>query len=145
MFILTHAQCPGPELATGGGRMQHPAASNVSCDSEVFSSRWREASIGRAATVSRQVPLWVPVIPGEEGGKEGRSGGGEWVSAARLLDAVFRPPSPLPACSCASFSACTVRVRSTFVAWSESETSAGFFFFRGGGGPQQRRPLHLLV
>lgn len=76
--------------------MQHSGASNVSCDSEVFSSRWREsvcvyseASIGRAATVSRQVPLWVPLIPGEEGGKEGRSGGSEWVSAARLVDAVF--------------------------------------------------------
>lgn len=97
VFILTHAQCLGLELATGGGRMQHSGASNVSCDSEVFSSRWREsvfiyseASIGRAATISRQVPLWVPLIPGEEGGEEGRSGGSEWVSAARLLGSGFQ-------------------------------------------------------
>lgn len=132
--------------------IQLSGVSNASCDSEVFPSRWHESvfiysetSTCSAAKVSWQVPLWVALIQGEEGGKERRTGS-EWVSAARLLDVVFRPLSPHPACLCTAahhLLGARFHFWTLLFPWSGWTERAERLLDLGGA--EQWRPLHLLV
>lgn len=88
--------------------------------------------------VSWQVPLWVPLMLGEETGTERRTGI-EWVSAARRLDVVLKPLSPLSACLCtAAHHSLYARFhfRALLSPWSECRTFAGF----GGTRPMETTP-----
>lgn len=150
--ILIYAECLAWYLlqTEKGKKKYNSGASNVSCDSEVFPSRWHESifiysetSTCSAAKVSWQVPPWVPLILGEDGGKERRTG---WVGdGSAAVGCGFKAAVSSPGLFmyiCTSFTVCIPYCSISDHFCFPGQNAERLLDF---GRPEQWRPLHPLV